>query len=145
VSIPRSPAVRRPTRKPEREASPAEIWAREEAAARRRGLEDRLAQHIKAWGLPTPEREYRFDPVRLWRFDFSWPSFMVAAEVEGLTPQGGRHQRLSGFQRDAEKYTAAALAGWTVLRFTAGMVRSAYAVRAIQTALERASAARPPG
>ena len=115
------------------------LWAKAEGEARRKGLEDLLAWHIKTWGLPRPEREHRFDPVRQWRFDFAWPPFMVAAEVEGTTPSGGRHQRQQGFERDAEKYAAAALAGWTVLRFTGRMVRSAYAIRAIQVALERAT------
>jgi len=131
--------LRRPSRKPTRELSPAEVWAREEAAARRRALEDRLAQHIKAWGLPTPEREFRFADGRLWRFDFAWPAFHVAAEVEGITPQGGRHQRLAGFEADAEKYAEAALAGWTVLRFTGGQVRSGFAVRALERALDQAA------
>jgi hypothetical protein len=93
---------------------PRRTWSRAAAAARSRGLEERLAWHIKVWGLPTPEREHRFDATRRWRFDFAWPAFRVAAEVEGLTPQGGRHQRMAGFQGDAEKYTAAQLAGWAV-------------------------------
>ncbi len=133
-----NPAVRRPSRKPERELSPAEIWACEEAAARRRSLEDKLAQHIKAWGLPTPEREYRFDPVRLWRIDFAWPAFKLAVEVEGLTHAGGRHQRIAGYERDEEKHNALQLAGWTLLRFSGRAIRSAFAIRAIQAALEQA-------
>lgn len=133
------PSVRRPTRKPERDLSPAELWAREEAAARRHALEDRLAQHIKAWGLPTPEREYRFDPVRLWLLDFAWPAFKLAVEVEGLTYAGGRHQRIAGFEKDEEKYNALELAGWTLLRFSGRTIRSAFAVRTIQVALEQAA------
>ena len=135
-----SSTLRRPSRKPHREPSPAEVWAREEAAARRRALEDKLAQHIHAWGLPTPEREYRFDTVRRWRFDFAWPAFMVAAEVEGLVGgcAGGRHQRSTGYEADAEKYNAAQLAGWRVLRFTAGQIRRAEAIRSIEIALQKA-------
>ena len=132
------PAVRRPTRKPERELSPAELWAREEAAARRRALEEKLAQHIRAWGLPTPEREFRFDPGRLWRIDFAWPAFRLAVEVEGLTYAGGRHQRIAGYERDEEKHNALQLAGWTLLRFSAGPIRSGFAIRAIEVALEQA-------
>ena len=125
--------------RPRGQLEPHRLWARAEAAAKRRAIEDRLAWHIKTWGLPAPEREYRFDSVRRWRFDFAWPAFLVAAEVEGLTREGGRHQRMAGFEADAEKYIAAQLAGWTVLRFTARMVRSAEAVRAIEVALERAA------
>lgn len=138
----RRPALRRPARKPERELSPQEFWAREEAAARRRALEEKLAFHIHAWGLPAPEREYRFDERpdrRRWRFDFAWPAFKLAAEVEGLTAQGGRHQRIGGFEADAEKYAEAARAGWQVLRFSPGQVRSGYAVRLVQDVLAKRS------
>ncbi len=66
----------------------------------------------------TPIREYRFHPTRKWRFDFAWPDYKVAVEVEGVLWQGGggRHQRVQGFLRDAEKYEAATLLGWTVYR-----------------------------
>ena len=37
-----------------------------------------------------PQREYRFDDVRKWRFDFAWPSLMFAVEVEGRE-RGNRH------------------------------------------------------
>lgn len=47
-------------------------------------LEETLAFHLKAAKLPAPEREYRFDPERRWRFDFAWPDQMLA--VEGLSP-----------------------------------------------------------
>jgi very-short-patch-repair endonuclease len=120
-------------------ADPARELAKAEAAARRTQLEDLLAWHIKTWGLPAPEREHRFDAIRRWRLDFAWPAFMVAAEVEGLTREGGRHQRMAGFEKDAEKYTAAQLAGWTLLRFTSRMVRSAQAIRVIEIALQRAA------
>ena len=74
-------------------------------------------------GLPEPEREYRFHNVRKWRFDFSWPDYMVAVEIEGGTHVRGRHNRGRGFTEDCYKYNAAALQGWTVLRFTADMLR----------------------
>lgn len=121
-----------------------EIVAREEAAAKRRALEDRLAQHIKAMQLPIPEREYRFDPVRRWRFDFCWPAFRLAVEVEGLTPAGGHHQRMAGYEGDLDKYNAAAAAGWQVLRFTGTHVRTGAAIRRIEDALIAAAAKAHP-
>jgi very-short-patch-repair endonuclease len=41
-------------------------------------------------------------------------------EIEGgiFLPGGGRHNRGSGYAKDAEKYLEAVLAGWTVLRLT---------------------------
>jgi hypothetical protein len=122
-----------------RRLTPAELWARENAAAKRRALEDRLAFQIQAFGLPIPEREYRFDQVRRWRFDFAWPTFKLAIEVEGLTWEVGRHQRVAGYEADLDKYNAAAAAGWQVLRFTATHVRSGAGIRKIEDALRAAA------
>ena len=72
---------------------------------------------------PLPECEYRFHGKRRWRFDFAWPRALVAVEVEGGTWQRGRHTRGAGYRGDCEKYNAAAVNGWRVLRFTAGMLR----------------------
>lgn len=74
-------------------------------------------------GLGEPEREYRFAPPRRWRFDYAWPGLRLALEVEGGTWSRGRHTRGRGYANDCEKYNAAALAGWRVLRVTTDMVR----------------------
>jgi len=87
-------------------------------------LEETLAQHIKAYKLPEPEREYEFHPVRKWRFDFAWPRARVAVEVEGW----GRHQKRQGFEDDCEKYNAAIFAGWRLYRFNGAMVKDARAI-----------------
>ena len=76
-----------------------------------------------ALGLPEPEREARFDPVRKWRFDFLWRAARLAVEIEGgVWMKNGRHTSGKGYSGDAEKYNAAALAGYMVLRFTADML-----------------------
>jgi hypothetical protein len=98
-------------------------------------LEDELARQLEGAGLPTPVREMRFDDTRAWRFDFAWPAPMVALEVEGATWAGGRHTRGRGFEADCEKYNAAALAGWTVLRVTGAMVRDGRALAAAARAV----------
>ena len=85
-------------------------------------LEALLLLHLRAEGLPEPEREYRFAPPRRWRFDFAWPERRLAVEVEGGQWVRGRHQTPKGFERDCEKLNAAALLGWTVLRVTGDMV-----------------------
>ena len=80
-------------------------------------IEDTFAWWLRREeGVPRPVREYRFDQDRKWRFDFAWPSAMVAVEIEGVTHAGGRHQRVAGFIADAEKYEAAMLQGWRVYR-----------------------------
>ncbi len=66
-----------------------------------------------------PLQEYRFHPTRRWRFDLAWPSVKLAVEIEGR----GRHQTFMGFAKDAEKYNAALLLGWRVLRYPAAFVK----------------------
>ena len=74
----------------------------------------------KAHGLPAPEREYRFDPLRRWRFDFAWPTHRVgvpiALEIDGGAWTQGRHTRGGGFIADMEKMNEAQLQSWIVLR-----------------------------
>lgn len=68
--------------------------------------------------IPAPFGEYRFAYPRRWRFDFAWPDALVAVELEGGHFVSGRHSRGVGFRQDCDKYNAAVLAGWRVLRFT---------------------------
>lgn len=70
---------------------------------------------FKAHGI-EPVAEHRFDPSRKWRFDFCWPEHRIALECEGGVWNNGRHVRPSGYLKDVEKYNAAALKGWRVLR-----------------------------
>lgn len=66
--------------------------------------------------------EYQFHAVRKWRFDFAIINgHKIAIEYEGLAFAGGksRHTTKTGYINDAEKYNAAAKAGWTLLRYTA--------------------------
>lgn len=98
-------------------------------------LEDTLAFHLRAAGLPSPDREVQFAPPRRWRFDFAWPERMIALEVEGGTRRGGRHTRHDGFEADCEKYNEAGLSGWTVLRVTGSMVRDGRALNLVERAL----------
>lgn len=73
---------------------------------------------LEVRGLPRPEREWKFDAKRRWRFDYAWPERMVALEVEGGVWTGGRHTRGAGFLKDIEKYNRAAVLGWRLLRVT---------------------------
>jgi hypothetical protein len=95
-----------------------------------------FAAVLQAAGLPPPIREYRFAPPRRWRFDLAWPSLRLALEIEGGTWTGGRHVRGKGYERDCEKYNAAALAGWTVLRATTAMLHDGRALALLQQALK---------
>ena len=78
--------------------------------------------------LPEPTPEHRFDTARKWRFDFAFVAHKVALEVEGgiyghrrkdgSWSTKGAHSTPAGILRDMEKYNAAALQGWRVLRVT---------------------------
>jgi very-short-patch-repair endonuclease len=63
--------------------------------------------------------EYKFDENRRWRADYAIPEKNVLIEYEGLFSEKSRHTTAKGFTGDTEKYSAASLSGWTVLRFTA--------------------------
>jgi very-short-patch-repair endonuclease len=69
------------------------------------------------------------------KHQFAWPAAMLAVEVEGGNWVNGRHVRAKGFAADCEKYNAAALGGWRVLRFTPAMVEDGIALYAIERAL----------
>lgn len=45
-------------------------------------------------------------------------------EIEGGVWSRGRHVRGSGFEKDCEKHNEAAALGWSVFRFTGGMLES---------------------
>jgi len=81
-------------------------------------LETHFHLLLRGWCLADRfEREYKFHPVRKWRFDFADPHGKVAVEIEGGAFSGGRHTRGAGFIADCEKYNAAILMGWRVFRF----------------------------
>ena len=90
---------------------------------------------LHAFLLPyKPDLEYRFHPVRKWRFDYCWPKLALAVEFEGgIFVQGG-HNRPMIYTDNCEKYNSAALLGYTVLRFTAPQVRSGEAERTFELA-----------
>lgn len=91
--------------------------------------------------IPAYHREYTFAPPRRYRFDFCWPDYKLAVELEGgLYTHGkqvdgrvmkSRHLTIKGFEADCEKYNLAALRGWLVLRFPARHVQNWNALAAV--------------
>lgn len=63
----------------------------------------------------APFTEFRFDEKRKWRFDFAWPEWRLALEVQGGLFTNGRHSRGAALLKEHEKLNAAACAGWRVL------------------------------
>ena len=94
--------------------------------------EDQLFFQCRACGLPTPQREYRFHPLRRWRADLAFPEFMLLVEVEGGVWINGRHTSGAGYSKDIEKYNATQMMGYRLLRFTPAMVMSGEAIASIQ-------------
>lgn len=90
-------------------------------------------------GGKEPVREHRFASPRRWRFDFCWLDELVAVEIQGW----GRHQRFVGFDKDCQKFGAAAALGWRVIPITPHLLKEdpAGAVELVRQAL----ALRPPG
>jgi very-short-patch-repair endonuclease len=99
-------------------------------------LERELAMQIRAFNLPEPICEYAFAPGRRFRFDFYWPSQLVAVECEGGHWAGGRHVRGAGFEKDCEKYNLAAELGIKVLRYTRKMIEDGSAVVQLERVLK---------
>jgi len=100
-------------------------------------IEDLLLMQMNAVLKSKPEREYRFHPVRRWRFDFAFPHLMLAIEVEGGSWVQGRHSRGKGMSEDCVKYNSAVIMGWHVLRFTSDLVKSGEAIKMIEEFLSQ--------
>ena len=98
-------------------------------------LEIELNRQLTLAGVTGFVREYHFHPVRQWRYDFAFPSAMLAIEAEGGTWIKGHHNRGQGFEDDCEKYNEAAILGWHVLRFTGKMINDGTALKYILAAL----------
>lgn len=99
-------------------------------------LEALLMLHIRAHKIPTPMAEYKFNPKRKFRFDFAWPDYLFAVEIEGGIWINGRHNTGIGFENDCIKYQDGILLGWDIYRVTGGMIKSGMAINTIKTILE---------
>ncbi|MGZ4509860.1 MAG: hypothetical protein ACXVX4_00580 [Mycobacterium sp.] len=72
-------------------------------------------------GLPPPVLQYEVVDLRgdLWRLDFAWPEFRVAAEYDGVDWHSGQ----DAFIRDRRRYSALQELGWAVVAILAEDVR----------------------
>lgn len=90
-----------------------------------------LARDLRALKINF-EQEYKFHPDRKWRADFFITGTNILIEVEGGVWSGGRHTRGKGYLGDMEKYNAAAVMGFKVLRFDTQQVKSGLAIKQIE-------------
>lgn len=91
-------------------------------------LEELFQKQLDQLGLPPAKREYRFCPPRRWRFDFAWPLFKMAVEIQGGTWIHGRHNRGAGFEKECERRRWCARLGWRVFEFTGKEVKNETAI-----------------
>jgi very-short-patch-repair endonuclease len=78
------------------------------------------------WEGPALVREYKFSAARRWRADYCHEASRTLIELEGGIYSGGRHVRADGYRNDVEKYNAAAMLGYVVLRLGTGQVDDAH-------------------
>ena len=81
-------------------------------------------------------REHKFQHDRRWKMDYAHIPLCIAIEVEGGVWSFGRHTRGTGFLNDIEKYNAATLAGWALLRCTPDMIKTGEAYQLVERALK---------
>lgn len=100
-----------------------------------------LLFQIKAAGLPDPETEVRFHPVRKWRLDLAWPDLEQPLGVEiqgggwGRGKHRGKHHRPQGYRNDCEKMAHALMEGWRILFVVPEQIRSGEALAWIEELL----------
>lgn len=97
-------------------------------------LQARLEQQMRSAGIHFTG-EYRFHPIRRWRFDMAVVSKKLGIEVDGGVWSGGRHTRGAGFTADCEKFNEAMLTGWRVLRVTKLHIDNGQALAWIERAM----------
>ncbi len=59
--------------------------------------------------------QHKFHPERKWRWDFCYPRYKLAIEVQGGTYTRGRHSRGPGQRKDFEKISEGAILGWHII------------------------------
>ena len=90
-----------------------------------------LIQQLRALKIEFVQ-EFRFHTARKWRADFHIKNTKLLIEVEGGIWSGGRHTRGKGYIGDMEKYNAATMMGYQVLRFSTEQVTSGFAIKQIE-------------
>lgn len=95
-----------------------------------------LENHLNALKIPFT-KEYRFHPERRWLADFRIDDMPILVEVEGGVFSNGRHTRGEGYTKDCEKYSAAAVNGWFVIRGTTAQIKEGLVIQWIEKLIER--------
>jgi hypothetical protein len=113
---------------------PRSPQGREKRQADRKAKEALVVAYVQARGLPVPIFEYRFDPVRKWRFDLLFDAWL-AVEVQGGLFTQGRHARGAALRDEYDKLNEAVVAGYSVLFCTPQDVDSGAIFAVVERAL----------
>ena len=89
-----------------------------------------LATALRALNIEF-DQEFKFHPTRKWRADFHLKDKKILVEVEGGIWSNGRHTRGKGYLGDLDKYNAATMMGYQVIRFSTEQVKSGKAIEQI--------------
>lgn len=95
-----------------------------------------LENHLNALKIPFT-KEFKFHPDRKWQADFRIDDMPILVEVEGGVFSNGRHTRGEGYTKDCEKYSAAAINGWFVIRGTTAQIKAGLVIQWIEKLIER--------
>ncbi len=114
--------------------------------------EEIFAGQCRAFGLPNTQSQYKFETelrsaksnrLRQWKFDFAWPQYWLAVEIDGIIMRqvrgewiiGGRHATAQGMRDDNEKINRAIELGWSVLRYLEDEVKPGRAINQVMKIL----------
>ncbi len=73
------------------------------------------------YGLPLPELQYEILGLdgEVWRVDYAWPDYRVAAEYESIAWHAGRSEMV----RDKTRLASIQEAGWTLIPIVVDDIR----------------------
>jgi hypothetical protein len=110
----------------------------------RRDYKGEFEQQIALVGIEV-EREFVFAPPRKWRADWRVKNTRILVEYEGGLFADNKigHANVGGILRDIEKYNAAAIAGWIVIRVTPKFIPNGQALKWVEDALRTIGATSP--
>lgn len=97
---------------------------------------DLLQAQLRGSGLPEMQMEYRFHPLRKFRFDGAYPDLHIAVEIQGGVWIQGQHTRGKGYMRDMEKHNLATQFDWKLYYYTPDQVQDGIAVSQLREAIE---------
>ena len=93
-------------------------------------LEKVFFRIIQINSIPIPKREYKFHQFR---FDYAWPSLLLAVELDGSQHYKYRQQ----YQSDCRKNNIAVSEGWAIIRADREIMTEAAFIKILKTTISR--------